>query len=89
MKICGYYVTKGGKPCAFKNVIGSHRCGILVPDTPVAFFHKRRDARRAINRSEAAAARFHGSLIEEWARKKVPAFFDGTEFKIQPLAKQA
>lgn len=88
MKIVGYYVTKGGAPCAFRNVTGSYRAGLLVPGTPAAFFNKKRDARRAVKRSEDAAAALPGSLVEDWARKNVPSYFEKTAFEIQPLAKQ-
>ena len=88
MKTCGYIVMKGTKPCAFKNVIGSYRAGLLVPGEPSAFFGKSRDVCRAIVRSECTAARVAGSLIEDWARKNVPSFFDGEPFAVHPLAKQ-
>lgn len=91
MKIVGYYVTKGEKPCTFKNVTGSYRSGILVPakrEEPAAFFNKIRDARRAVRRSESAAKLVVGSIVEEWAKSHSPSYFDGTPFEILPLGKQ-
>lgn len=99
MKIVGYYVTKGGVPCAFKNVTGSYRGGAPGSgDRPreappakrpaVAFFNKPRDAARAMNRSRAASEQLPGSLIEDWARKNVPSYFDGQPFQVWPLSKQ-
>ena len=98
MKIVGYYVTKGGVPCAFQNITGSYRAGLLVPVCDLvkasgplpaaAFFNKQRDARRAMNRSQAAAEALPGSLVEDWARKHVPSYFVNTPFAIWPLAKQ-
>lgn len=103
MKIVGYYVTLNAAPCAFRNVGGTYRAGILVScadpagrdrkgkPSPAAFFAKPRDARRAIHRSVAAAAELRAkqSLVGEWAQERVPSYFAGAlNFEIWPLAKQ-
>jgi hypothetical protein len=98
MKIVGYYVTKGGVPCAFTNITGSYRGGLLVPVSDLvtrsrtlpaaAFFNKRRDANRAMHRSQEAATKLPGSLVEDWARKHVPSYFSKEPFAVWPLGKQ-
>ncbi len=91
MKVVGYIVFKGEKPCSFKNVIGSYRAGILVPalsHEPVAFFNKLRDANRAIGRSRAAADAVVGSVVEDFIREKHPELFDRSPFAVRPLGKQ-
>jgi hypothetical protein len=102
MKVVGYFVTFGTTPCAFRNVSGSYRAGILVPvsnpagkdrkgnPAPTAFFSKLRDVRRAVRRSEETAAELQAkqSLIGEWAREHVPSYFLPSDFHIHSLAKQ-
>lgn len=102
MKIIGYYVLKGGVPCAFRNIDGTKRAGILVPITdpagkdskgkplPAAFMDKPRDARRAIRRSEQCAKTLTvgENLISQWLREQIPSYYDSAAFEILPLAKQ-
>lgn len=102
MKIVGYYVLKGGVPCAFRNIDGMKRAGILVPITDpagkdkqgkplaAAFMDKPRDARRAIRRSESCikAITAGENLISEWMREQIPSYYDSAAFETLPLAKQ-
>jgi len=88
MKPAGFIVMKGGKPCALLNVSGLNRGGVLLPGAPVVCFLKRRDVRRAINRSSRIAETITGSLIETWARERAPEIFEKTAYEILPLAKQ-
>ncbi|MBI5689289.1 MAG: hypothetical protein HZC55_04270 [Verrucomicrobia bacterium] len=89
----GFLVMKDGQPCTIENVSGRRKGGVLRPrgseDEMVAHFLKRRDARRAIDRTSACVAELRGSMIEDWARARVPALFVAGHFTIQPLGRQA
>lgn len=83
----GYYVTKGGALCTLTNVSGRTKGGLLLPGTPTVEFLKMRDARRAITRTETAAATLRTSLIREWDR--VQELIAPGDFEVQPLVRQA
>ena len=87
----GYIITQDGRPCTIANVSGMRKGGVVMPATGeqlVAMFLKVRDAQRAKARTERCVAAFRGSLVEEWAREKVPALFAGGPFVIVPLGRQ-
>lgn len=89
----GYIVLKGGRPCGLVNVSGLHRGGVLIAQTsdtqPAIFFLKRRDARRAISRTERCVNGLRGSMIEDWAWDKCPTLFATGEFTIVPAGRQS
>lgn len=87
IKLVGYIVTQGGKPCTLANVTGGHKGGVLLPGTPVVQFLKPRDARRAIERTERAAEALRGSLIDQWDR--LQTLFHGGAFDVKPLGRQS
>lgn len=82
----GYIVTKAEQVCTIVNVTGLHRGGVLLPGVPVVEYLKKRDARRAIKRTERAAARLRGSLIDDWPR--LNQLLAAGEFTIVPVARQ-
>lgn len=89
MKTCAYFVTKGNVPCTLLNVSGLARGGVLMPGLPVMMFTKKRDADRAVERSDRIAENITGTLIEAWARERAPQIFDKSEsYVIVPLAVQ-
>ena len=59
---------------------------MLLPGTPVVSFHKMRDARRAIDRTERGRDSLQGSLIDTWDR--IQALFAGGAFEIKSLGHQ-
>jgi hypothetical protein len=86
IKLIGYIVTQGGKPCTLANVTGAHKGGVLLPGSPVVQFLKPRDARRAIARTERVAEALRGSLIDTWDR--LQSLLGGGAFEIKPLGRQ-
>jgi len=54
----GYIVTKAAQVCTIVNVTGLHRGGVLLPGSPAVECLKKRDARRAIQRTERAVGEF-------------------------------
>lgn len=89
LKTVGFIVLKGTQPCALLNVSGLRRGGVLLPGAGVVMFNKRRDARRAINRTERVVSLIKGSMLEDFVRAKAPGLFDASAaYDIQPLLKQ-
>lgn len=89
LKTVGFIVLKGTQPCALLNVSGLRRGGVLLPGAGVVMFNKRRDARRAINRTERVIALVKGSMLEDFVRAKAPGLFDVYPlYDIKPLQKQ-
>lgn len=83
----GYIVTKAERPLTLINVTGGHKGGILVPGSPVAEFAKRRDAKRAIDRTTRVCNQLRGTLVDGWDRLQ-PLFHDG-DYAVLPLGRQA
>lgn len=88
----GFLVVKNAQPCTIENVSGKRKGGVLKPadletDT-VAHFLKRRDARRAIERTEHCSAELRGSMVEDWARERAPFLFVPGKFSVLALGRQ-
>ncbi|MBI5768725.1 MAG: hypothetical protein HZA93_13085 [Verrucomicrobia bacterium] len=89
----GFLVVKDAQLCTIENVSGKRKGGVLRPadvetDT-IAHFLKRRDARRAIERTENCSAELRGSMIEDWARERAPFLFVAGKFSVLALGRQA
>lgn len=90
----GFVVIKDTQLCTIENVSGKRKGGVLRPlvnieAEVVAHFLKRRDARRAIERTEHCAAEVRGSMIEDWAKERAPFLFEPGRFAVLPLGRQA
>lgn len=89
----GFLVTKSDQLCTIENVSGMRKGGVLRPakletDT-IAHFLKRRDARRAIERTEKCRGELIGSMVENWARERAPFLFVAGKFNVLALGRQA
>lgn len=91
--VVAYIVLKGGRPCSLVNVSGLHRGGVLLPQagdiSPVISFLKKRDARRAVGRTQRCVDNLKGSMLEEWAWNKCPNLFATGEYAVVPVGRQA
>lgn len=81
-----FIVLQGGLPCGLYNAARQKRGGVLVPagaDLPAVKFLKRRDAARAIRRTERVAEQLKGSLVDDWL--KLSPLQSGQPYTILPL----
>lgn len=81
-----FIVTQGGRACGLYNAAKQRRGGVLIPaseELPVVGFVKRRDARRAINRTKRIAESLQGSLVDDWI--KLSPILSGQPYDILPL----
>lgn len=83
-----YVVFRDGSPCRLVNISGSHKGGVLLPGVPVISFLKKRDAERAVERTEKARAAMRTSFVAEWLQQKVPCFLEGKAFEVLPVGRQ-
>lgn len=81
-----FIVSQGGRVCGLYNAARQRRGGVLIPaseDLPAVVFAKRRDARRAINRTTRVAEQLQGSLVDDWL--KLSPLLTGQPYTILPL----
>lgn len=85
-----YIVTRDRQPCTLINVSGMHKGGVLVPGAPVVTFSKPRDARRAMQRTEATREKLSDGMPEvvAWLRERFPDFLEGSKFEVVPCGHQ-
>ena len=82
----GCIVTQGGLPCTLRNTALTMRGGVLLPrqhGEQVVFFGTRRDARRAIKRTERIIGKLKGTLLDGWER--LLPFLSGQPYEIIPV----
>lgn len=89
VKTLAFIVLRAGRPCFLFNAAATTRGGVLIPGSPVKVFTKRRDARRAINRTKRVATLLKGSLIAD--HKPVAELLEVLNtpepFSIEPLTR--
>lgn len=81
-----FLVLQGGLACGLYNAAHQKRGGVLLPATnkiPPVKFLKRRDAQRAIKRTQRVAERLKGTLVDDWL--KFSPLQSGQPYTILPL----
>jgi hypothetical protein len=89
VKTLAFIVLRAGRPCFLFNAAATMRGGVLIPGSPVKVFTKRRDARRAINRTKRVATLLNGSLIADHkpVAELLEVLASPETFSIEPLTK--
>lgn len=82
-KPISYIVLKAGRPQSLHNIGLGYRAGVLMPGDGATVFTKRRNARRAIARSERAAGRLRNSLLCDFP--KLAPLLSAAPYTIVPL----
>ncbi|MDF3059399.1 MAG: hypothetical protein K0R17_3614 [Rariglobus sp.] len=85
MDTIGHIVTQGGLPCTLYNAAAQKRGGVLVPGSPVVFFPKYRDGKRAIDRTRRVADSLKGSLVDGWAA--LQPLLSGKPYEVVPVTR--
>ncbi len=82
-KPVSYIVLKAGRPQSLHNIGLGYRSGVLMPGGAAKVFTRRRNANRAIVRSERAAARLRDSLLSDYS--KLAPLLSAAPYTIVPL----
>ena len=83
-----FIALRDGVPCQLVNISGSHKGGVLQPGVPIISFATKRDAERAVERTQRAREAMRTSFVSAWLQEKVPCFLAGEKFEVLPIGKQ-